>query len=422
VLTSAGEHDASPPPHVHHPHPWAKYLLVVATFPIAFYLGAVFAVHGQIQYNPVLSAAVFSQPIKGLDVGTLQQIWASVQQHYVRPNPSPDAALDAASKGLVSGVGAQFKDRNSYYETPAEVARRKEFLNGAFGGIGATMSNDATPATVAAILPNTPAQRAGLKPGDVLTTVDGVDVTKLPVNDVVNKVRGEPNTHVKITVRRGTQSLNFDIVRAEIPVPSVRSTDIAKGVLYVRIYGFETRTPQDFEDALNQGIKRGDQKIVLDLRGNPGGYVSSADAVTSEFVKEGNNVTIIGRDGHKEEHPVSGKGVAFTQKLVVLIDQDSASASEIVAGALKDYHRAVLVGQKSYGKGSVQEDFAVRRGNLHLTIAFWYTPSGASIEPNGITPDVSVALASPQSFYEVESPTADPTKDAQLQAALAQLR
>ena len=205
-------------------------------------------------------------------------------------------------------------------------------------------------------------------------------------------------------------------------MPSVRSKDLGKGVLYVRIYDFGAQTAADFEKALQDGFGRHDTKVVLDLRQNPGGYVSAADSVVSEFVKSGKTVTLIGRDGSKEEHTASGNGVAFTQKLVVLIDDQSASASEIVSGALKDNHRATLVGIKSFGKGSVQEDFSLRNGgDLHLTIALWYTPSGLSIEKNGITPDRVVTLPQASARYEVDQTSSKPAADTQLQAALAAL-
>jgi carboxyl-terminal processing protease len=162
---------------------------------------------------------------------------------------------------------------------------------------------------------------------------------------------------------------------------------------------------------------------VLDLRQNPGGYVTAADSVTSEFVRSGIDVALVYRDGKREEHAVTGKGRAFDQRLVVLVDGGSASASEIVAGALRDHKRATLVGQKTYGKGSVQEDFGVRNGgNLHLTVAYYYTPSGQLLEHNGLTPDTVVALPTEDLFYQVDLAGSDPAKDPQLQAALAALK
>jgi carboxyl-terminal processing protease len=222
---------------------------------------------------------------------------------------------------------------------------------------------------------------------------------------------------------------DFDIVRASINVPSVESRDLAGGILYVRIFDFGAHTADDFRTSLNQGFAHGDKKVLLDLRENPGGFVTAANSVVSEFVKSGISVSIVGRDGKHDDQRVSGNGVAFTEPLVVLIDGQTASAAEIVAGALKDSHRARLVGDKSFGKGSVQDDFPISNGgDLHLTVAHWFTPSGHSIQKNpsdpnsgGITPDRALGLDKPEHFYNVDDPASNPTLDNQLQAARALL-
>ena len=283
---------------------------------------------------------------------------------------------------------------------------------------------------ISRVLPSTPAQQAGLHDNDVVATIDGQTTNGLTVDQAVNKIRGNVGTHVRLGVLRNGAVKEFDIVRATIIDPSVESKDIAPGVLYIRVTKFAENTADNFHTALNAGLGRGDTRVVLDLRENPGGFVTAADNVVSEFVKSGLSVTLVGRDGKKEEHHVTGNGLAYTQPVVVLVDGQTASAAEIVSGALKDNHRARIVGDRTFGKGSVQTDFPISNGgDLHLTIAYWYTPSGRSIQrdpnnPNsgGIVPDQAVALDNPIHFFDIQAPNADPSTDTQLQAALVALK
>jgi carboxyl-terminal processing protease len=405
-------------------------ITVVIVGPLGFYLGALFEFNAGPQLNNSLAPLFFAKPVSGLDLPTLDQMWQIIQREYARKNPSAQAAFDGAGKGLVHSLDSQYGDGFSAYLTPDELQRNKEFLSGSFGGVGAAMAVDNGVLTISSVYPNTPADRAGLKAKDAVKRIDGVDTTNMAVDAAVARIRGKVGTHVRLVVQRGAATKEFDLIRDNIVIPSVRSIELRKGVLYVRVYDFGEHTADDFEKALKDGINRGDGKIILDLRQNPGGFVNAADAVTSEFVSSGLDVTLVDRNGKRDEHRVSGHGVAFTQQLVVLIDAQSASASEIVAGALKDNHRALaLVGQKTFGKGSVQTDYSLRNGgDLHLTIALWYTPSGHSIEKTptdpksgGIAPDKEVALAKPDDLYQVDQAGADPKKDAQLQAALALL-
>ena len=398
--------------------------------PLAFYLGVLFQYHLGPDVDPAISGILLSSKVTSLDTGTLQEMWHTIQVKYARKNPSVQDAFDAAGKGMVHAFSAEFGDDFSAYLTPSELARNREFLQGSFGGIGASMTNRAGKLVITAVIAGTPAERAGLKADDVVVTIDGRDVTGLTVDDAVARIRGPVGTHVHLGIQRGTVTAQYDIVRADIVSASVVSKNVAPGVLYVRIKDFGAHTADDFDRTLKDALQSGDNSIILDLRENPGGYVSAADAVVSEFVSSGVSVSVVDRDGHSDNHMVSGKGLAFTQKLVVLVDGQSASAAEITAGALQDHHRARLVGAKTFGKGSVQEDFQLSNGgDLHLTVAHWFTPSGHSIQkdardPNsgGITPEVAVMLAHPEDFFQADVIGSDPTRDAQLQAALAALR
>ncbi|MEA2645621.1 MAG: carboxyl-terminal processing protease [Chloroflexota bacterium] len=396
-------------------------LLVI---PLSFYGG----VMAQFHFGPELDAQIrpilFARHSNGLDFGTLQQVYDFMNTQYARPDLSENDAFNGAAKGMVQlYLNDKFGDRFSAYLTPDEFHKNQQFLSGRFAGIGVTVRAKDGKVAIIDVLPDSPAQRAGVKAGDVITAIDGKSVDGVAITDVSDRIRGNADTTLKLTVSRAGQSMDFDITRKEINAPSVRSKDVAPGVLYIRIYEFGERTGDDFETQLQQGLNRGDSRVILDLRGNGGGFVSASDRVTSEFVQSGINVVTVGRDGKRDEHKVSGHGVAFSQKLVVLIDEGTASASEIVAGALEDNHRATLVGKKSFGKGSVQDDFVLRNGgDLHLTIAYWYRPNGETIERNGITPDKDVALDKPENAWDVVDASSDPKADAQLQAALTALK
>jgi carboxyl-terminal processing protease len=196
---------------------------------------------------------------------------------------------------------------------------------------------------------------------------------------------------------------------------------IGLGILYIRIYQFGATTPTEFSAALSSGL-RGAKGVVLDLRGDPGGYISSADAVISQFVSSGETFELRDRDGNVERHEVTGPPLAPTVPLVVLVDGNSASASEITSGSLQVHNRAKLIGVTTFGKGSVQLDFPLRDGaDLHLTIKKWYLPNGVTIDHKGLTPDIVVTLPSPDDMFDVATPSLGYAKDTQLNAALKAL-
>src|SRR6266852_3587530 len=211
------------------------------------------------------------------------------------------------------------------------------------------------------------------------------------------------------------------ITRAEIQVPSVRSTVIADHILYVRIYQFSTTTTDEFHSALNSGLA-GAKGMVLDLREDPGGFITEADHVISQFVVSGETFELRDRNGNVERHNVSGEHLATAVPLVVLADANSASAAEIVAGSLQVHHRAKLVGTVTFGKGSVQQDFPLSDGaDIHLTVKRWYLPNGQTIDKKGLTPDVTVPLANVGDEFDVLQPALGYAKDTQLNAALTLL-
>src|ERR1700730_15739276 len=378
-------------------------LLVVAI--AAFYAGSLaeFQLGG---YAPdwAKSLLFYTAPKSNIDYGALNEIFTTIQQHYVKPNANGVKLTEGAAAGMVSALGDQF----SRYMTPAEYNANQTLLNGQFAGIGN-------------IGPGTPAEKNGRKGGDVITAIDGQSSKGWTADTAVNKIRGTANTQVQIQVTRSGQSLTFNLTRQEINVPSVATHIFDNRVLYVRIFEFGSRTGTEFDQALTNNLKGSVNMVLLDLRDNPGGYVDQANEVISEFVSSGTTTILVERGGKEDVRKVSGTGHAFTNSLVVLVNENSASASEITAGAIKDHNRGKLVGVKTFGKGSVQQDFILRDGDLHLTIAEWLTPNRHSIEKTGITPDKTVTLPSAQDEYAVDQTPNDFSKDLQLTAALAML-
>ena len=397
----------------------ARYIAIVLVVAIAaFYAGSLseFQWGG---YAPDWAKALlfYTPPKSNIDYRALDEVFTTIQERYVKPNPDGTKLTEGAASGMVSALGDQF----SRYLTKDQLQANNDFLNGQFAGIGATVQQKGDQIIIAGVLPSTPAEKAGMKAGDVITAVDGQSTKGWTADDAVNHIRGKANTQVKVQVSRNGQTLNFTLTRAEINVPSVATHIIDNRVLYIRIFDFGRRTAADFDQALKTNLKGSVSSVVLDLRDNPGGYVDAANSVISEFVRTGTTTILVRRGGKEQVEKVTGEGQAFSNRLAVLVNENSASASEITAGALKDHSRGTLVGVKTFGKGSVQQDYPLRDGDLHLTIAEWLTPNRHSIDKTGITPDKTVTLASAQDEYAVDVTPNDFSKDTQLAAALAVL-
>ena len=358
----------------------------------------------------------YSPPKSNVDYRALDDVFTAIQEHYVKPNPDGVKLTEGAASGMVGALGDQF----SRYLTPDEFRANQSFLAGQFAGIGATVQQKGDQIVIAGVLPSTPAEKAGVKAGDVITMVDGQSTKGWTADDAVNHIRGKANTQVQVQVSRNGQTLTFNLTRAVINVPSVATHIFDNRVLYIRVFDFGTRTASDFDQALTTNLKGSVNMVLLDLRDNPGGYVDAANSIISEFVRTGTTTILVRRGGTEQVEKVSGDGHAFSNPLAVLVNENSASASEITAGALKDHSRGTLVGLKTFGKGSVQQDYPLRGdADLHLTIAYWLTPNHHSIEKTGITPDKTVMLANAQDEYAVDLTPNDFSKDTQLAAALA---
>jgi carboxyl-terminal processing protease len=352
-----------------------------------------------------------------VDTTELEQAIKVIQANYV------DSNLDATklSHGTVQGLVASLNDPFSAYYDPVQYKRLQDSLQGQYSGIGIYLNFSAGYPVIAGTVPDSPAAKAGLQAGDQILKVGDKDMKGTTADEATTVIQGPNGTKVTLTIGRKGTTFPVTITRAEIHIASVRSAVIGTQVLYVRVYQFGGSTSQEFADALKAGLP-GAKGVVLDLRDDPGGYISAADDVISQFVTSGETFELRDRNGNVERHEVNGTHAAPTVPLVVLVNANSASASEIVAGSLQVHHRAKLVGTTTFGKGSVQLDFPLSDGSdLHLTIKRWYLPNGVTIDHKGLTPDVAVPLANASDEFDVTKPSLGYTKDAQLNAALKAL-
>ena len=297
--------------------------------------------------------------------------------------------MDGAIDGMVKSLG----DPHSIYMKTSMYKALKEHTAGAFGGIGVTMGFKDDKVTIMAVLEGTPGEKVGLKVGDEIMSVDGTPVTEYQPEEVALHIRGDAGTEVKLLIHRADEAdKEYAIQRDMIKVPSAKGKMLDDGRMgYIRIASFGENTGDEFKSEYNKLKEAGMAGLIVDLRQNPGGLITSCVEVADMLVPKGNIVSVVQRDGSKEEYDSSLE--ESTPPIVVLIDGNSASASEILAGALQDREAATIVGSKSYGKGSVQVVVPLfHNDGLKLTIAKYYTPSGKCIDGIGIEPDITVNL------------------------------
>lgn len=309
-----------------------------------------------------------------------------IETRYVEGADS-SALIDGAIDGMVRSLG----DPHSMYLKADMYKSLKEHTAGSFGGIGVTMGFKDSKVTIISVLPGTPGEQAGLATGDEIVAVDGTSVTEFQPTEVAMHIRGEVGTDVTLTILRDGETRDYTLTRDTITVRSVAGDMVGDGIGYIRIASFGENTGAEFREEYTRLEGEGMQRLIIDLRENPGGLITSCVEVAKMVVPEGTIVSVVQRDGSKEEYTSDLKESKYP--IVVLIDSNSASASEILAGALKDTGAATLVGTKSYGKGSVQVVLPLFHDDgMKLTIAKYYTPSGISIDGTGIEPDVEVEL------------------------------
>jgi len=325
-----------------------------------------------------------------------EQILSFVAKNYV-DEVDRQKLFDGAMKGLFSSLG----DPYTLYLTSSEMTSLTDTTTGEFGGVGlyvnkvdptqAEKSTDVRDKFVEVVAPieDTPAWKAGLLAGDSITKIDGDDVSALTMDEVLKRLRGQPGTNVKVTVLRGTStSLDFTLRREVIQVPSVKNTWIGDDIAYVRITQFTAHTAEAFDAAIATFSAKGFSRLVIDLRNNPGGLLEAVAKVGGRFFKDGVIVSTRSRvAGESSVYEAQGQQtIPDSVRIIVLVDKGSASAAEILAGALKDRKRAFLLGETTYGKGSVQQVIPFDKTGFKLTMARYYTPSGVNIDKVGIAP------------------------------------
>ena len=321
----------------------------------------------------------------------LDEIWQIVEQYYYQ-EPDTQAMLDGAEMGLLYGLG----DPYTYYYTPDQYAQLWADDEGEYAGIGIQIMGDYATGlcTISRVFLDSPALDAGLRKGDVLTRVEDIDVVTTTLQDAVNIMRGEPGTPVNVQVQRGDQLLDFVVDRAVVHVNWVNSCMLDGDVGYISLYEFSGDCSPSFAVHLDNLMSQGAKALVIDLRDNPGGWVDDAQKVADMFLEEGNVASLVYRDGTTELYTTTTDGKENPIPLVVLVNEYSASASEILAGALQDRGRATIVGTQTFGKGVVQYVLPVgtRGAGMQLTVAQYYTPTGNEVHKVGITPDIEATL------------------------------
>ena len=317
---------------------------------------------------------------------------AVIEVNYVEP-VDPQRLVYGAIRGLTSTL-----DPHSVFLDPDEYAILESDAEGRFAGVGVEVSMRDGWLTVLSVFDGGPAKKAGLQPGDRFLAIDGRDARDLRMHDAVQSIRGEPGTTVTVTLRREgvEEDIERTLTRASIDVDPIELELLENGIVYVRIRSFQEQTAHLFSDALDDAVvslrrKGGVKGLLLDLRNNGGGLLREAVLVSDEFLANGVILTTRGRGGELIQGFSARRGSTRPKwPMVILINEQTASAAEIVAGALSDQERAVLVGTRTFGKGSVQSIFELPDGSaLKLTIARYYTPSGRSIQAEGILPDVA---------------------------------
>lgn len=342
----------------------------------------------------------YSNASGGLDYSKLNEVYSTLKSTYYG-DLDDDKLIQGAAAGMASATG----DPYTTYFTQSEAQEFSSELSGTFQGVGIELGqNSGKQLEVVTPLDNSPAKTAGIMAHDIIAKVDGEVSINWTPEKAVTKIRGEAGTQVKITVLRNGETKEYSITRAEISVPSVKS-EIKDGIGYLRISRFGDDTISLAAKAAKEFKSANVKGVILDLRGNGGGYVSAAVGVASLWLDYGKTI-VEEKRGDKviTTETSNGNSTLKGVKTIVLIDGGSASASEIVAGALQDYSAAKLVGEKSYGKGSVQELVSLDSGaQLKITIAKWYTPKGNNIDKNGIKPDIELVMTS--SEYEAGNDT-----------------
>jgi carboxyl-terminal processing protease len=364
---------------------------------------------GRISLNTTKDVAdqVANNAPANLSTDGLQEIYDKLKLNY-DGDIEPEKLLDGLKKGAVAAVG----DTYTEYLSPEETKDFNSDLNGSFEGIGAELGKEGNFVVIVAPIKGAPAEKAGIQPQDIIIEIDGESATDITVSEAVKRIRGEKGTEVKLKLIRDGQQVEVAIVRDTITIDSVE-WKVENNVGFLTISRFGDDTVSLAQKAARDFKSKGVSKVILDMRGNPGGLLDAAVGVANIWLPDGSTILEEKRGGETiKTFTATTKPILDGVKTVVLINEGSASASEIVAGALRDNRVATLIGEKSYGKGSVQQLINLENGgSLKVTIARWYTPAGKNIDKEGIEPDTKVDRT-PEDIKSNRDPQLDAAKSA----------
>ena len=343
----------------------------------------------------------------------LAEITSLIQNNYYQ-----DVSQEQIEEGVLHGAVLALGDPYSAYMNVEEKQSYNESLEGAYVGIGVlTTFNSDWQAVIAQVYNNSPAQKAGLQKGDIFVAVDGQKINTTSTKDlqeVTGKIRGEAGTSVEITIERNGQEMSFTVQREEVHITYVTSRMLANNIGYIKIDEFSGSALEEYQQAVAQLQEQGMQAMILDLRDNPGGFVDYAVEIADELLPQATIISVRDKNGNEKQYTSDSKSMDFP--MAVLVNQNSASASEILTVALKENQRAAIIGETTYGKGIIQSHFNLSWGGyLKLTTASYYSPDGNAIHEVGVMPDIEVSL--PEEIQNDPSLLTDET-DTQLQKAI----
>jgi carboxyl-terminal processing protease len=385
-------------------------------FVLIFLVGGSFFVGLQIGYksdNGSSTASLFanggSGPPVGIDFAPLWKAWHTLDEKFVPATTTNEILDEDKVWGIIQGLASSFDDPYTVFLPPIDNEIFEEDISGSFGGVGMEIGIQNDTLTVIAPLKGTPADNAGIQAGDKVYFVDDESTDGLSIEEAVQKIRGEIGTKVKLTIaREGVgEFLDIDVVRDVIKIPTINTELTDKGVFVIELYNFSAVAANEFRLALREFVSSGTNKLLLDLRGNPGGFLEASVDISSWFLPSGKVVVQehFGEGGETEYYRSRGYNI-FNENLemAILINRGSASASEILAGALREHNIATLIGDRTFGKGSVQELVEITSDtSLKVTIARWLTPNGTSISDGGLSPDIEIKMT-PEDIEEGRDP------------------
>jgi carboxyl-terminal processing protease len=387
-------------------------VVVIATFGIGMYVGSSRAIAKGDTPTEILNGN--QGKAENVDFAPFWKAWQILDEKYVATHGTSSKVMTNEDKvyGAIQGLAKSYGDPYTVFFPPEESKQFESEISGSFEGVGMEVGIKDNIITVIAPLKGTPAEKAGIRAGDRILSIDGKTTQDMTVEEAVKMIRGKQGTTVKFSIlpKEATTPKEISVVRSVIDVPTIKTELRKDGIFVISLYTFNQNSQNLFRDALQKFVDSKSNKLVLDLRGNPGGYLDSAVDMASWFLPKDKIVVKEDSGGHGDDRVYKSLGYNIFNnnlKMVILVDGGSASASEILAGALSEHGIAKLVGTKTFGKGSVQELVPLTDGtSLKITVARWLTPNGHSISEQGLKPDVEVKFT-PEQFEKGQDPQMD---------------